>query len=76
MQPKKPSGKAPGRGTMPLILAVENGHFELAVVLLEAGADPNDQRPGFTALHTLTWVRKPNRGDDEMATPPRSAPAT
>jgi ankyrin repeat protein len=52
-----------------LILAVENGHFELAVALLEAGADPNDQRSGFTALHTLTWVRKPNRGDDESGDP-------
>src|SRR5437660_325807 len=26
MQPKKSSGKAPGKGTTPLILAVENGH--------------------------------------------------
>jgi ankyrin repeat protein len=52
-----------------LVLAVENGHFELAVALLEAGADPNDQRSGFTALHTLTWVRKPNRGDDADGDP-------
>jgi ankyrin repeat protein len=52
-----------------LILAVENGHFELAVALLEAGADPNDQRSGFTALHTLTWVRKANRGDEESGDP-------
>ena len=69
MQPKKSSGRAPARGTTPLILAVENGHFELAVALLEAGADPNDQRSGFTALHTLTWVRKPNRGDEESGDP-------
>ena len=39
--------KAHEEGTSPLILAVENGHFELAVVLLEAGADPNDQRIGL-----------------------------
>ena len=32
-------------GTSPLLLAVENGHFELAIALVEAGADPNDQRP-------------------------------
>jgi ankyrin repeat protein len=38
-------------------------------MLLEAGANPNDQRSGFTALHTLTWVRKPNRGDDESGDP-------
>ena len=53
----------------PLVLAVENGHFELAVALLEAGADPNDQRSGFSALHTLTWVRKPNRGDGDDGDP-------
>jgi ankyrin repeat protein len=52
-----------------LILAVENGHFELAVALLEAGADPNDQRSGFTALHMITWVRKPNRGDGDDGDP-------
>ena len=69
MQPKKSGGKAPKRGTSPLILAVENGHFELAAALLEAGADPNDQRSGFTALHTMTWVRKPNRGDDDDGAP-------
>ena len=69
MQPKRSSGRAPARGTTPLILAVENGHFELAVALLEARADPNDQRSGFTALHTLTWVRKPNRGDEESGDP-------
>jgi ankyrin repeat protein len=69
MQPKQSSGRAPARGTTPLILAVENGHFALAAALLEAGADPNDQRSGFTALHTLSWVRKPNRGDDESGDP-------
>ena len=49
----------------PLILAVENGHFELAVALLKAGADPNDRPAGFTALHAITWVRKPIRGDGD-----------
>ena len=33
--------------------------------MLDAGADPIDQRSGFTALHVLTWVRKPNSGDDD-----------
>jgi ankyrin repeat protein len=70
MQPKKkPGGKAPNAGTSPLIMAVENGHFELAVLLLNAGANPNDQRSDFTALHTLTWVRKPNRGDGDDGDP-------
>jgi len=67
---KKAPSRAPARGTSPLLLAVENGHFELAVLLLDAGADPNDRRSGVTPLHTLTWVRKPRRGDDEDGNPP------
>src|SRR2546428_10565714 len=58
----------------PLLLAVENGHFELAVTLLEAGADPNDHRSGSTALHTMTWVRKPNHGDGEDGDPAPMGP--
>jgi uncharacterized protein len=50
-------------GTSPLMLAVENGHFELAIALVQAGADPNDQRSGFTALHAISWVRKPDASD-------------
>ena len=69
MQPRKSSGKGPRKGTSALILAVENGHFDLALALLEAGADPNDQRSGFTALHAMTWVRKPNRGDGDDGDP-------
>jgi uncharacterized protein len=53
-----------------LMLAVENGHFELAMELVNAGANPNDQRWGYTALQMVTWVRKPNRGDDEAGQPP------
>ena len=55
--------QAVGKGTSPLLMAVENGHFELAVALVDAGADPNDQRTGFTPLHTMTWVRKPDASD-------------
>ena len=50
-------------GMSPLLLAVRNGHFELAVALVKAGADPNDQRSGFTPLHTMSWVRKPDESD-------------
>jgi len=64
------SGNTPKTGVSALFLAVENGHFELATVLVKAGAHPNDQRSGFTPLHTLTWVRKPNRGDDPDGQPP------
>jgi ankyrin repeat protein/acetyl esterase/lipase len=49
----------------PLLMAVENGHFELAEVLLNAGADPNAQPAGYTALHAISWVRKPIRGDGD-----------
>ena len=50
-------------GMSPLALAVRNGHFELAVKLIDAGADPNDQRTGFAPLHTMSWVRKPDASD-------------
>lgn len=67
---KPKSGRLP-RGTSPLTLAVENGHFELASKLLEAGANPNDMRAGYTPLHMLSWVRKPDGGDgpDDLAPP-------
>ena len=54
-----------GKSASPLILAIENGHFELAAALLKAGADPNDQPAGYAALHAVTWVRKPIRGDGD-----------
>src|SRR5262249_11877343 len=43
---------------------------ELAIALVKAGADPNDQRVGYGALHMVSWVRKPSRGDDEEGNPP------
>jgi ankyrin repeat protein len=65
MEPRRVTGKGPRKGTAALPLAVENGHFNLAIELLQAGADPNDQRSGFTPLHVMTWVRKPQRGEDD-----------
>src|SRR5215471_13343367 len=61
--------KGVDRGTSPLLLAVQNGHFDLAVALLDAGANPNDARSGFTALHTLAWVRKPDSSDNSDPAP-------
>jgi uncharacterized protein len=58
-----------GKFISPLLLAVENGHFELAAALLKAGADPNDRPAGYTALHAITWVRKPIRGDGDPPPP-------
>jgi ankyrin repeat protein len=63
------SDKPVGKGTSPLLMAVQNGHYELAVALVEAGADPNDHRTGFTPLHTLTWVRKPDASDSGDPSP-------
>jgi ankyrin repeat protein len=56
-------------GVSALDLAVSNAHFELASVLLDAGADPNHAGPGWTPLHTMTWVRKPGTGSNDPAPP-------
>jgi len=66
----KGGGRAPENRTSALVFAVENGHFELALELVKAGANPNDMRTGFAPLHILSWVRKPNRGDDADGQPP------
>ncbi len=60
-------GGLPRPGTSALILAVVNAHYELASHLLDAGADPNAIGPGYTALHAITWVRKPGGGDNDPA---------
>ena len=57
----------------PLQIAVQNGHFELAIALVEAGADPNDVRTGFTALHLIPGVRKPDSNDLNDGAPPVGA---
>jgi uncharacterized protein len=57
--------KRGGKAASPLLLAIENGHFELAATLLAAGADANDQPAGYAALHAISWVRKPIRGDGD-----------
>jgi ankyrin repeat protein len=67
---KKSVPRGPKPGTGALLMAVENGHFELAIELVRAGADPNDQRAGYSTLHMISWVRKPSRGDDEEGDPP------
>lgn len=65
MDVKRTVGRHPlAANTSALVLAVDNGHFELALQLVEHGADPNDQRTGFAPLHIISWVRKPDRGED------------
>lgn len=70
MKPERTGGKSPRKGMSALMLALENAHFDLVQQLLKAGADPNDTRSGFSALHALTWVRKPNKGDNPNDDPP------
>ena len=49
-------------GTGTVVLAATNAHWELSVLLVDAGADPNGAQQGWTALHAMTWVRRPNFG--------------
>ncbi|MDQ5980705.1 MAG: uncharacterized protein QG602_3682 [Verrucomicrobiota bacterium] len=67
---KKPGGKQPPAGTSALIVAIENGHFELAAQLVDLGADPNDLRSLHAPLHVLTWVRKPDISEMNGDPPP------
>ncbi|HUS34846.1 MAG TPA: ankyrin repeat domain-containing protein [Verrucomicrobiae bacterium] len=76
MQPKRKAGRGPQAGMTPLVLAVENGHFELALNLVKTGADPNDLRPGYAALHAITWTRKPEMGEGEDGLPPPDGSGT
>ena len=47
-------------GTTALLLAIINRNYDLAALLLDQGADPNAEGPGWTALHQLAWTRRPN----------------
>jgi ankyrin repeat protein len=63
---RKPAG-SPRGGSSALHIAAGNAHYELASVLLDAGANPNAIGPGYTPLHMVTWVRKPGGGDNDPA---------
>jgi uncharacterized protein len=72
IQPVSGGGRFGGGGTKAarvgesaLHLAVQNAHYELASVLLDAGADPNAIGPGYTPLHILPSVRKSGGGDND-----------
>ena len=55
------SGGPPTRGASALLLAVGSNHYELAAYLLDRGADPNSANEGWTALHQITWMRRPSQ---------------
>ena len=42
------------------MLAIINARWELAAMLVEKGANPNDDGMGFTPLHQLVWAYHPN----------------
>ena len=59
------------------MLAVQNGHYELAIALVEAGANPNDVQMGFSPLHIISGVRKPDSSDgSDPSTPAGSGSLT
>jgi ankyrin repeat protein len=72
-RPPSARGRTRGPRTNPLMLAVQNGHFELAIALVDAGADPNDVRTGFTPLHMVAMVRRPDSSDSSDPAPPEGA---
>jgi ankyrin repeat protein len=61
----RPDSKQLRKGSSVLTTAVENGRFELAALLVDRGADASDMRSGYSPLHILSWIRKPDRGEDE-----------
>ena len=53
-------------GTSVLNVAIVNAYFDLASLLLEAGADPNVSDPRGSALHTVAWLHKPGATWDSI----------
>ncbi|OFW26086.1 MAG: hypothetical protein A3H97_14060 [Acidobacteria bacterium RIFCSPLOWO2_02_FULL_65_29] len=49
-------------GTSALVLAVQNGHWELGGYLVDRGANVNAAGQGFGALHQITRIRRTNIG--------------
>ena len=49
-------------GTSALVLAAQNGHWELGAFLIDQGADVNADKQGFNALHQTTRIRRTNIG--------------
>jgi uncharacterized protein len=56
--------------TSALALAVINGHFEIAGVLLDGGANPNVGDARGSVLHALAWMRRPGVSAGNQVPPP------
>ena len=73
MSVKKAGPKQPKNGTTALTLAVENGHYALAIDLVDAGADPNDLTSPLAPLHRIVGLRRPDKGDGARTMPPKGS---
>ncbi len=71
--PNRARGSLRAPAMSPLLVAVQNGHFELAIALIDAGSDPNDVRTGVTPLHMVAGVRKPDSSDGSDGAAPSGA---
>ena len=69
MHSKSSAGRNPRDQMSALMLAVESAHYELALELVDAGADPNDVRSGYAPLHAVSWVRRAKLGDNPLGDP-------
>jgi ankyrin repeat protein len=58
-------------GTSALVLAAISAKYDMAVFLLDNGADPNAAGQGWTALHQLVFSRRPNQGLNTVGPVPR-----
>ncbi len=64
-QPVRTGRKLPPRGSTALTIAIENGRYALASLLLDLGSNAAEMRSGYSPLHIISWIRKPDRGEDE-----------
>jgi ankyrin repeat protein len=55
--------------TSAVVLAIINAHYDVAALLLEHGADPNAPDARGSALHALTWMRRPGRSGVALREP-------
>ena len=63
------TAEIPEAGLNAFLLAAGNAHYELAALMLDAGADPNSAPQGWTALHQVSWVRKAGVGGSNNPAP-------